>query len=82
MVDNQNAVVIRDLKVCGLFVPGESKWDIDKVNSLVSNCDAKIILAIPVPKYQVPDRISWLNTIDGKYSVKSGSDYWHKHFSD
>lgn len=48
--------------------------------NLFSNCDAEIILALPIPKYHVSDRIAWMNTIDGKYTVRSGYAFWVKRF--
>lgn len=45
------------------------------------SCDAKAILATPIPRRQVCDRITWTNATDGKYSVKSGYKYWHSNFS-
>lgn len=81
MVEFKSDNIDRGLKVCDLIVPGENRWEVDKVNNLFLNCDAKIILAILVPKVQVADRIAWLDTMDGKYMVRSGYACWHKHFS-
>lgn len=50
------------------------------MNNLFLDCDAKAILAIPISNNQVPDRIAWRFTNDGKYSVKSGYKYWHDHY--
>lgn len=57
MLDNTVATATRNLRVCELFTPGVKQWDEQKVNNLISNCDAKIILAIPIPRCQVADRI-------------------------
>lgn len=77
MVDNTYTGIASGTKVCELFIPGEKQWDISKVHNLVTNYDAKIFLAIPIPRNQVPDRIAWNFTNDGKYSVKSGYKFWH-----
>lgn len=69
-------------KVCDLFMPGEKQWDIIKVNNFFSNCDANAILALPIPKNQVHDRIAWMFTADGKYSVKSGYNFWHDNYNE
>lgn len=53
-----------------------------KVNNLFSNCDAKAILAIPIPKNQDSDRIAQTDTVNGKCTVKSGYSFWHKHYSE
>lgn len=65
------------VKVCDLFIPGDKKWDAQKVNNLFFNCDAEAILTTPTPTNQVNDRIAWTSDIDGKYSVKSGYKHYH-----
>lgn len=82
MADNTHTGTSWGMKVRELFIPGEKQWDESKVNSIVTTVDAKAILAIPIPKSQVPDRIAWAFSPDGKYSVKSGYKYWHDRFSD
>lgn len=82
MVDNTFTGTSSDMKVCELFIPGERKWDAAKVHNLVTISDANSILAIPIPRYQVPDRIAWMNTSDGKYSVKSGYKFWCAQFNE
>lgn len=77
----QEASTGRVIKVRDLFVPASNSLDITKVRNLFSNCDAELVLAIPIPKYQVLDRFVWMNTIDCKHSAKSGYAYWYKHFS-
>lgn len=69
------------IRVCDLFLAGSKQWDIQKVHNLFADCEAKSILAIPIPKDQVPDHMAWVHTSDGKYSVKSGYRYWHTHLS-
>lgn len=82
MLDNTVTTAARNLRVCELFTPGVKQWDEQKVNNLISNCDAKIILAMPIPRCQVADRIAWMHTVDGKYTVKSGYKFWHDQFSE
>lgn len=82
MVDSMVAGTSSGMKVCELFAPGVKQWDISKVNSLFTNCDAKAILALPVLTNQVYDRIAWNFTMDGRYTVKSGYNFWHKHFGE
>lgn len=81
-VDNTGTTTMSGMKACDLFLPGEKQWDNQKVHNLFSNCDTKAILAIPIPKYQVSDRLAWVHTVDGKYSMKSGYSYWFTNFSD
>lgn len=82
MADNTYAGTSREMKVCELFIPGEKEWDNIKVNNLFTIVDAKAILAIPIPRNQVPDRIAWIFSNDKKYSVKSGYTFWHDRFSE
>lgn len=81
-VKGMYAANLREIKVCELLIPGESKWDTNKVNNLFINCDANAILVVPVPRNQLPDRVAWMHTTDGKYTVKSGYRYRHKNFSE
>lgn len=53
MVDIMNAESISNRRVCELFLPGERKWDVYKVNNLFTNCDANTILAIPIPEVRL-----------------------------
>ena len=63
-------------KVKDLFIPGTRMWDNVKVNSLFSTCDAKNILAMHVPQTQEVDRLAWMHTVDGAYSVETGYQFW------
>lgn len=82
LVDNTYIDVSSGRRVCDLFVPGEKKWDTTKVNNLFTRCDADAILALPIPSNQVQDRIAWMSTLDGKYSVKSGYKFWYDNYSE
>lgn len=81
-IDAQYTQTVRGLKVCDLFVPGTNVWDATKVHYLFSSDDADNILAIPVPKNQVQDRIVWKYSLDGIYSAKSGYRFWQQQYSD
>lgn len=37
-------------KICDLFIPGERRWDAQKVFNLFQNCDVRAILATPIPR--------------------------------
>ena len=63
--------VSNDIIVSELLVPGERSWDVTRVSSLCSSCNAKAILAMHVPKYLVPDHLAWMNSVDGSYTVKT-----------
>ena len=57
-VNNILTTVSNDIIVSELLVPGERSWDVTRVSSLCSSCDAKAILAMPVPKYLVTDHLA------------------------
>lgn len=79
-VDFRVETVIADrgsnVKVMDLFIPGTKMWDAQKVTSLFSSCDAKSILAMPIPQTQEVDHLTWAYSTDGKYSVKTGYHLW------
>lgn len=71
--NNRDGIV----KVNDLFVPSEKKWVSQMVHSLFLSCDAKAILETPVPQTQVADHMAWVYSVDGKYRVKTGYQFWH-----
>lgn len=68
-------------KVSDLFISGERCWDDQKVYNFFQSCDANAILATPIPKNQRLDRLAWMHSANGQYSVKTGYQYWHNQFS-
>ncbi|KAL8121049.1 hypothetical protein AgCh_017989 [Apium graveolens] len=70
-IDEHNSSLLSGLKVSDLLVPGSNTWDDDKVHSLFSNCDAKCILAIPVPQNQDRRRTAtkWQAPREGRLKV-------------
>ncbi|KAL8088696.1 hypothetical protein AgCh_038466 [Apium graveolens] len=81
-VNNSASTNFDDIRVSDLLAPGERSWDVTKVNSLCSNCDAKSILAMPVPKNQVQDHLAWMDSTDGRYTVKAGYRYWLRYWGE
>lgn len=75
-VDNSNVDSNGIVKASDLFISRTKVWDSSKVNNLFSSCNAKAILARPVPQYQAVDRVAWTISVDGKYFVKSGYHFW------
>lgn len=49
-VEGMYATNVSGIKVCELIIPGENKWDIDKVNNLCTNYDANAILTMTIPR--------------------------------
>ncbi|KAL8156575.1 hypothetical protein AgCh_001610 [Apium graveolens] len=65
-------------KVKELFIPGEKRWDTFKVHNLFSSCDAKMILATPIPRGQVYDRLAWKGSADDGWKQLWRLDIPHK----
>lgn len=82
LLDGTYANLSNESKVCELMVPEERRWDVNKVTNLFTVSDATAILAVPIPRVQVPDRIAWTSSVDGLYNVKSGYRFWQQHFSE
>lgn len=53
---------------------------LERLRNFFTNCDANAILALPIPKTQVSDRIAWTFSVDGKYSMKSGYKFWQDNY--
>ncbi|XP_074364595.1 uncharacterized protein LOC141705594 [Apium graveolens] len=63
-------------KVCEFFRPYGKQWDEAKVTQTFHDGDARCILNTRIPQNQIQDRVAWLHTKDGQYSVKSSYHYW------
>lgn len=66
-------------KVCEFFMNGRKVWDESKVRATFNSTDADTILEIRIPQNSTRDRIAWVHSKDGQYSVRSGYHYWHLH---
>ncbi|GAA0167236.1 hypothetical protein LIER_22213 [Lithospermum erythrorhizon] len=47
------------------------RWDVDVVRSLLLPCEAELVLKIPFPAFDYPDRAVWRDSPGGKFEVKS-----------
>lgn len=65
------------MTVSQLFVQGERRWDVMKVMQIFSRENADSILATRIPEYLNEDRLAWIKTTNGKYSIKTGYQLWH-----
>lgn len=52
-------------------------WDDVKVRSIFNEGDCSAILATRIPQLSTEDRVAWIHSLDGQYSVKSGYKQWH-----
>lgn len=66
------------MKVEELLYPNLGGWNIEKVNALFNERDARAILSLRIPRSNTPERVAWTNTIDGCYTVKSGYKLWQE----
>ncbi|XP_037493252.1 uncharacterized protein LOC105630354 [Jatropha curcas] len=57
--------------VCDLFVPGENRWDVNKLMNLFSIRDLRAILSIPLSIMNREDKIIWHFHKKGIYTVKT-----------
>lgn len=55
---------------------------LERLRNFFTNCDANAILALPISMSHIQDRIAWMYTKDGKYSVKSGYNFWRDNYSE
>lgn len=63
---------LKGQKVQVLIDPISRIWREDAIREVFLEDDAQTILAIPLPRYEMNDKLIWHYTSDGNYSVKSG----------
>ena len=66
------------LKVCDFFKENRKEWDVDKVNLHFSNEDVATIVNTRIPQGGTRDRIAWIYSSNGQYTVKSAYFQWCK----
>ena len=59
------------LLVKDLFLPLEKKWNEPKLNELSDAESMEMILKIPIPAHDRPDKIIWVSEAKGNFTVKS-----------
>lgn len=52
------------------------RWDEMKVREIFEEVDVQAILKTRVPQYDIHDRVAWMHSKEGAYSVKSGYQLW------
>lgn len=62
----------REVKVCEFFLRGQKAWHEDKVKSMFSSVDADAILAVQNPQSNISNKVAWVYSTNGLYSVNSG----------
>lgn len=77
-VDNPN---VRTEKVRDYFLGDSRTWDEVKIRITFNSRDAEAILATRIPQNGTRDRLAWVHSNDGQYSVRSGYHYWQSRHS-
>ncbi|KAL8127779.1 hypothetical protein AgCh_014632 [Apium graveolens] len=76
-VENNAVYDGRDEIVSSLFIPNEKQWNVRLIRDRFVKEDAAVILAVPIPRREVMDRVAWTDSPDGIYSAKSGYRFWY-----
>lgn len=77
-VDQRTTTAGRNMKVCEFFSEDKKNWNETKVRLCFNQVDADAILTTRIPCSGTKDRIAWCHSSDGKYTVKTGYQQWHK----
>lgn len=76
-VDNSVHPEGANAKVCDFFRHDRKAWDEDKIRRSFNDGDASVILTTRIPQNGSKDRLAWVHSHNGQYSVKMGYQYWH-----
>ncbi|KAL8111232.1 hypothetical protein AgCh_019083 [Apium graveolens] len=77
-VDQSSTTADMSTKVCEFFRADLKSWDVTKVKACFNQADADAILSTRIPRTGTKDRVAWCHSSDGKYTVKTGYQWWHK----
>lgn len=70
-------------KVCDFFIQGQKVWNEAKVRETFNSIDAEAILKNRIPQSSINDRLAWVHSSNGQYSVKTGYHRWQsQHMGD
>lgn len=75
-VEDSHLNSIRNERVFQFFRPDSRDWDVQKVQQNFHVDDIQIILQTRIPQCDIKDRIAWLGSCNGEYTVKTGYRYW------
>lgn len=64
------------ISVAEFITQSKNSWDENNVCNFFSEADASLILATHIPNRNHSDRITWIRTTNGQYSVKTGYHLW------
>ncbi|CAN1787360.1 Putative ribonuclease H protein At1g65750 [Linum perenne] len=80
-VTTEPMVEMTDLKVNELWIPGTKQWDVELIEELFNDRDAKAITEIPLNGNHTPDAPIWHFGKDGALTVRSAYRVWENHLS-
>ena len=64
-----------DMKVNDLIDPVSNQWDAGLLQGLFSSQEVELIMSIPLCRTYIEDKLIWLYTSSGNYTVKSGYNF-------
>ena len=64
-----------DMKVNDLVDPVSNQWDAGLLQGLFSSQEVELIMSIPLCRTYIEDKLIWLYTSSGNYTVKSGYNF-------
>lgn len=73
---NQTFKEAMQLRVCDFFHKHTKEWDENKLRKHFSSEDVDAILRTRIPHGRTGNRVAWLHSMNGKYTVKSGYYQW------
>lgn len=53
------------------MIGGEGRWNVGLIKRIFTKKDAEIILQIPISKLEAKDKLTWMRSANGLYSVHS-----------
>lgn len=81
-VEDSHLNSIRNESVSCYFRPQINEWDVHKVQRDFHEDDVRLILQTKIPQTMARDRIAWMVSSNGIYSVKTGYEFWASQFPD
>ncbi|XP_074323028.1 uncharacterized protein LOC141659976 [Apium graveolens] len=81
-VEDNHLNGIRNESVSCYFRPQTNDWDVHKVQRDFHDSDVQLILQTRIPQNRARDKVAWMASNTGEYSVKTGYQLWLSQFPD
>lgn len=75
-VEYNHLNIVRNDKACQYFRPNSKDWDVQKVQHDFHSNDIEFVLQTRIPQHDIKDRLVWMGSTHGQYTVKSGYQFW------